>query len=96
MLVVADLDGEPYLPCPDDLLVSLSESRSVIEAFLERLGDMFRPTQNPANCLGRALQFSFKLLVRRVPALIVLLSKPSIARYWWKDCRTAVCTAKQP
>ncbi|KAL3899312.1 MAG: hypothetical protein SGCHY_002135 [Lobulomycetales sp.] len=74
MLVVADLDGEPYLPCPDDLLVSLSESRSVIEAFLERLGDMFRPTQNPANCLGRALQFSFKLLHAIGGKIVVLQS----------------------
>jgi protein transport protein SEC24 len=64
MMVVGDLDGEPYLPCPYDLLVSLSESRPVIEAFLERLGDMFRHTTNVGNVLGRALTFSYKLLVR--------------------------------
>ncbi|KAJ3222906.1 COPII subunit [Clydaea vesicula] len=67
MLVVSDLEGEPYLPCPEDLLVSLTESRSIIENLLERLGgDMFKNTTNSGNCLGRALHFGFKMIVKKM------------------------------
>ncbi|CAN0314701.1 unnamed protein product [Ectocarpus fasciculatus] len=39
MLVVPDLD-EPFLPVPDDLLVNLSESRSVVDTLLDNLAQV--------------------------------------------------------
>lgn len=62
MLVVGDLD-EVFLPLPEDLLVSLTESRSVIESLLQKLPNMFRSTQNVRNSLGKALHFAYKMLV---------------------------------
>lgn len=64
MYVVSDLDGEVYLPCPDDLLVPLSECRTVIESFLSKLGGLFKNTQSKTNVLGRSLHFAFKLIVQ--------------------------------
>ncbi|KAJ3205175.1 COPII subunit [Entophlyctis luteolus] len=61
MLVVADLE-EAFLPVPDDLLVTLTESRTVVEKLLANLPNMFRNTQNIQNVLGRALQFGFKMI----------------------------------
>ncbi|CAG8704929.1 21443_t:CDS:10 [Gigaspora margarita] len=43
MLVVSDLE-DVFLPQPDDLLVNLTEARSVVESLLSRLGDMFKDT----------------------------------------------------
>ena len=40
MLVVSDLK-ELFIPVPDDLLVNLSESRGVFEAFLDGLPGMY-------------------------------------------------------
>ena len=62
MLVVADID-DAFLPSPCELLVHLTESRSVIEKFLNNLGNMFKGTTNTQNCLGRALQMAHKLIV---------------------------------
>ena len=36
MLVVPDL-ADPFLPVPDDLLVNLSESRSIVDTLLDNL-----------------------------------------------------------
>ena len=63
MIVVSDLEGDAYLPIPCDLLVSLSESRAVIESFLERLGDFFKNSTNVGNCMGKALHFAYKMVV---------------------------------
>ena len=40
MLVVSDLK-ELFVPLPDNLLVNLQESRTVVEAFLDSLPEMF-------------------------------------------------------
>ena len=61
MLVVSDLD-EPFLPTPEDLLVSLSEARTNIENFLNKLQTMFANTQNPASAMGSALRAGHKLI----------------------------------
>ncbi len=39
MLVVPDL-SDPFLPVPDDLLVNLSESRSVVDTLLDNLAQV--------------------------------------------------------
>jgi len=72
MLVVSDLD-EPFLPTPEDLLVSLSEARTNIETFLDKLQTMFQNTQNPASAMGSALRAGHKL-VSHVGGKICVLS----------------------
>ncbi|KAI9331099.1 Sec23/Sec24 trunk domain-containing protein [Obelidium mucronatum] len=61
MLAVSDIE-DAFLPLPEDLLVTLTESRPVIEKLLAGLPNMFRQTKNTQNCLGRALQIGFKLI----------------------------------
>ncbi|KAJ5976240.1 Sec23/Sec24 beta-sandwich [Penicillium waksmanii] len=61
MLVISDLD-EPFLPTPNDLLVTLSESRENIEIFLDKLQDMYQDTQNSGCAMGSALQAGYKLI----------------------------------
>ncbi|CAG8554291.1 7755_t:CDS:10 [Diversispora eburnea] len=78
MLVVSDLD-DVFLPQPDDLLVNLSESRTVVESLLSRLGDMFKGTQIVGNSLGSALLAGFKLISPIGGKIVTLLSSlPSI------------------
>lgn len=66
MLVVGDLE-DVFLPKPNDLLVSLSESRPSLESLLGGLADMFKDTHNTGNAMSSALQAAYKLLVRRCP-----------------------------
>lgn len=61
MLVVSDLE-EPFLPTPDDLLVTLSECRENIENFLGKLQEMFQNNQNTGSCMGSALRAGHKLI----------------------------------
>ena len=61
MLVVSDLD-EPFLPTPGDLIVTLSECRENIDAFLSKLQEMFQSTQNGGSCMGSALRAGHKLI----------------------------------
>jgi protein transport protein SEC24 len=63
MMVMADLD-DVYLPAPEDLLVNLTECRSVVETFLDKLPTMFQNTAAGGNALGSALQAALKLIVR--------------------------------
>ncbi|KAI8824176.1 uncharacterized protein EV422DRAFT_493298 [Fimicolochytrium jonesii] len=71
MLVVSDLD-EVFLPMPYDLLVSLTESRALIEALLQRVSDMFKNTQNVGSVLGRAIQAAHKMISPIGGKIIVL------------------------
>lgn len=62
MLVVSDLK-ELFVPLPDNLLVNLQESRSVVEVFLDNLPEMF--AKNPVvmqSCLGPALKAAFTVM----------------------------------
>lgn len=61
MLVVSDLD-EPFMPTPEDLVVTLTECRRNIENFLNKLQVMFQNTQNAASCMGAALRAGHKLI----------------------------------
>ncbi|ORY46471.1 hypothetical protein BCR33DRAFT_753525 [Rhizoclosmatium globosum] len=60
-LVVSDIE-DAFLPLPEDLLVTLTESRLVIEKLLSNLPNLFRQTKNSQNALGRALQIGFKMI----------------------------------
>lgn len=62
MLVVSDLD-DIFVPLPDDLLVNLSESRSVVETLLESLPSMFQDNGNVESAFGPALKAAFMVMV---------------------------------
>ncbi|KAH9619758.1 hypothetical protein KSS87_018487 [Heliosperma pusillum] len=55
MMVMSDVD-DVFLPLPDDLLVNLSESRNVVESFLDSLPSMFQDTSNVESAFGPALK----------------------------------------
>lgn len=61
MLVVSDLD-EPFMPTPEDLVVTLTECRRNVENFLNKLQTMFQHTQNAGSCMGAALRAGHKLI----------------------------------
>jgi hypothetical protein len=55
--VVADLEGEPFLPIPtEDLLVNLSDARAVVDSLLDSLPSIVAPNNSPDSALGAALQ----------------------------------------
>ncbi|KAJ6909512.1 protein transport protein Sec24-like [Populus alba x Populus x berolinensis] len=61
MMVVSDLD-DIFVPLPDDLLVNLSESRPVVEAFLDSLPSMFQDNMNMESALGPAVKAAFMVM----------------------------------
>ncbi|KAK3029006.1 hypothetical protein RJ639_038209 [Escallonia herrerae] len=61
MMVVSDLDDR-FIPLPDDLLVNLSESRTVVDAFLESLPTMFQDNVNVESAFGPALKAAFMIV----------------------------------
>lgn len=61
-MVVSDLD-DIFVPLPDDLLVNLSESRSVVETFLDSLPSMFQENVNIESAFGPALKAAFMVMV---------------------------------
>ncbi|KAK3018194.1 hypothetical protein RJ639_002887 [Escallonia herrerae] len=60
-MVVSDLD-DIFIPLPDDLLVNLSESRTVVDAFLESLPTMFQDNVNVESAFGPALKSAFMIV----------------------------------
>ncbi|KAL2535702.1 Protein transport protein Sec24-like [Forsythia ovata] len=58
MMVVSDLD-DIFIPLPDDLLVNLSDSRNVVDAFLDSLPSMFEGNMNMESAFGPALKAAF-------------------------------------
>ncbi|KAL2613081.1 hypothetical protein R1flu_024773 [Riccia fluitans] len=73
MMVVAELD-DPFLPMPDDLLVNLSESRTVVEAMLDSLPAMFQNNLNVESALGPALKAAFMVMSQLGGKLLVFQS----------------------
>lgn len=61
MMVVSDLD-DMFVPLPDDLLVNLSESRSVVEALVDSLPSMFQDNVNVESAFGPALKAAFMIM----------------------------------
>jgi protein transport protein SEC24 len=62
MLVVTDIN-DIFLPLPDDMLVNLADSRSVVESLLNKLPNMFPGTQNAEAATGVALKAAFEVVV---------------------------------
>ncbi|GFZ13594.1 Sec23/Sec24 protein transport family protein [Actinidia rufa] len=61
MMVVTDLD-DIFVPLPDDLLVNLSESRSVVDVFLDSLPSMFQDNVNMESAFGPAIKAAFMVM----------------------------------
>ncbi|GMP99662.1 hypothetical protein CsSME_00047051 [Camellia sinensis var. sinensis] len=70
MMVVSDLD-DIFVPLPDDLLVNLSESKSVVDAFLESLPSMFQDNVNVESAFGPALKAAFMVMSRLGGKLLI-------------------------
>ena len=68
MMVVSDLD-DIFIPLPDDLLVNLSESRNVVEAFLDGLPLMFQDNVNVESAFGPAVKAAYMVMVSYFAAI---------------------------
>ncbi|KZV30407.1 protein transport protein Sec24-like [Dorcoceras hygrometricum] len=66
----ANLD-DIFVPLPDDLLVNLSESRTVVEAFLDSLPSMFQENMNVESAFGPALKAAFMVMSQLGGKLII-------------------------
>lgn len=78
MLVVSDV-SDLILPLPEDLLVNLQESRSVVDALLDSLPNMFSTSSCVNTCTGPAL-LAAKRVIQHVGGKLLLFqsSLPSI------------------
>ncbi|KAF2687759.1 protein transport protein Sec24 [Lentithecium fluviatile CBS 122367] len=72
MLVVSDLD-EPFLPTPDNLLVTLSECMANVQNFLEKLPAMFQDNPQSGSAMGSALRAGHRMTAA-IGAKITVLS----------------------
>lgn len=59
-MIVTDID-DIYLPCPNDLLVNLNESKKLVIDLLEKLPTKFTSSQETSSALGAALQVRHNL-----------------------------------
>ncbi|GMH28103.1 hypothetical protein Nepgr_029946 [Nepenthes gracilis] len=73
MMVVSDVD-DVFVPLPDDLLVNLSESRRVVETFLDSLPSMFQDTMNVESAFGPALKAAFMVMNKLGGKLMIFLN----------------------
>ena len=97
MMVVTDLD-EPFLPTPQDLLVTLTECRQNIETFLSKLQDMFGATQNNGSCMGAALRAGHKMISPVGGKLTVLsasLPNIGVGKLEMRENKNLLGTAKE-
>ncbi|KAI9561908.1 hypothetical protein GHT06_012870 [Daphnia sinensis] len=60
-LVVSDIE-DIFLPCPNDLLVNLNESKRLVIELLEQLPLRFNNTADCNSALGAALQAAYKMV----------------------------------
>jgi len=58
MFVLPD-PSDPDLPIPDELVVTLSESKDLVVALLDSLPKMFENTLNEGSCFTFALDVSY-------------------------------------
>ncbi|KAE8675234.1 Protein transport protein Sec24-like [Hibiscus syriacus] len=78
MMVVSDLD-DIFVPLPDDLLVNLSESKNVVETFLDSLPSMFQDNVNVESAFGPALKAAFMVMSQLGGKLLIFQnSLPSL------------------
>ncbi|XP_059297157.1 protein transport protein SEC24 A-like isoform X2 [Lycium ferocissimum] len=78
MMVMSDLD-DVFIPLPDDLLVNLSESRTVVDAFLDSFPSMFQENTNVESAFGPALRAAFMVMSQLGGKLLIFQhSLPSL------------------
>lgn len=78
MMVMSDLE-DVFVPLPDDLLVNLSESRTVVDAFLDSLPSMFQDNANVESAFGPALKTAFMVMNQLGGKLLIFQSSlPSL------------------
>lgn len=78
MLVVSDVE-DVFLPLPDDMLVNLKDSRSVVDTLLDRLPAMHAGTQNVESALGPALKAAWNVMRIVGGKMLLFLSRlPSV------------------
>ena len=58
--------SEPFLPCPDNLLVNLQESKELITELLTQLPGIFEGNLETGNALGAALVSAHKMMVSAI------------------------------
>lgn len=73
MMVVPDLE-DVFLPCPDNLLVNLHESKDMVTELLGQLPGLFADSTETGSALGTALQAAFKLMTATGGRITVLQS----------------------
>jgi len=73
LLVMAETE-EPFLPAPDDLLVTLKESRELVDMLLDNLPTMFANNKSDEVALGPALQCGYKVMQHIGGKMCVVLS----------------------
>lgn len=61
MMIVSDVD-DVFLPCPDNLLVNLQESKEMVSDLLNQLPTLFEHNRETGSALGAALQAAYKLI----------------------------------
>lgn len=61
-ITVVDID-DPFLPCPDNLLINLNECKELIKDLLQQLPNRFANSHDSNSALGAALQVAYKLMV---------------------------------
>lgn len=77
-MVVVDID-DMFLPCPENLLVNLSECHDLIKDLLTQLPKQYAESYNTESALGAALQAAYKLLAPTGGRVTVFQSRlPSI------------------
>ncbi|XP_041363025.1 protein transport protein Sec24A-like isoform X2 [Gigantopelta aegis] len=61
MMIVPDLE-DIFLPCPDNLLVNLHESKDLVIDLLSQLPGLFEGNGETGSALGAALQAAYKMM----------------------------------
>ncbi|XP_055374325.1 protein transport protein Sec24A [Condylostylus longicornis] len=61
-MTLVDIE-DPFIPCPDNLLVNLKECKELVKDLLSKLPTRFADSHDPGSCLGAALQVAFKLMM---------------------------------
>lgn len=64
--------SDMFVPNPEDLLVNLEQSRTLIEELLSKLPESQGGTVQTQSALGPALQAAYKLMVRFLSVYLLL------------------------
>jgi len=73
MIVVSEI-VDVILPLPEDLLVNLKDSRSVVDSLLDSLPSMFKTSASTTNCLGPALNAAKKVIQHMGGKIVLFVS----------------------